>query len=130
MSEQDTRSAIQRSISIQRVITCLAAGRCYACGWPLAATKDDGCVPFNCAMRYKDDTQHLAERENWHARAKEMNDVLGWAVGESTEALPSQLGESERDRLIEMCARVVVNRHDMDSFADVVENIRSLKAKA
>ena len=71
--------------SLQRVISCLAADRCYACGWPLGS-----CKPFNCAMRYRDDSAHLAEKENWHARAKEMSDCLTWAVGQSTELLAAR----------------------------------------
>lgn len=90
--EREGSLSIERSL--QSVISSLSANRCYACGWPLGS-----CKPFDCAMRYRDDTEHIAERERWHERAKEMADVLQWGVATSTERLSTQ---SESERRIEL----------------------------
>lgn len=33
--------------------------RCEICDWPLAATRDDGCVPGNCSYRPREGSDEL-----------------------------------------------------------------------
>lgn len=61
--------------SLQRVLSSLAVNRCFACGWPLTGG-ESGCKPFDCSMRWKDGSEHMAEREGWHKRAEEMAEVF------------------------------------------------------
>ena len=84
--------------ALPRVMRAFAAGRCYSCGWPLMSRAS--CKPFDCSMRFSEGTEHIAERENWRARAKEMADVLAWATnaapqGKGAEA--SSLDLSRKD---------------------------------
>lgn len=44
-----------------------AAGRCYPCGWPLAASADQGCIIGNCSFR---PSEHSAEHDPWLARQR------------------------------------------------------------
>lgn len=69
---------------LQRILTSLAANRCYACGWPLGT-----CQPFNCAMRYNDDQKHIAEREGWLERQRVMSAVLIDATSTPSHVAPS-----------------------------------------
>lgn len=82
MSQPESATPRLAGTPLQRILTALAADRCYACGWPLGS-----CKPFNCAMRYKDDTQALAEREGWLERQREMSAVL---VAEISSEKPSR----------------------------------------
>ena len=56
----------------KRVEDWLSRGRCGACGWTLAASASEGCVPGDCAYRPDDPAEkrqrsaclaYLAERQ-------------------------------------------------------------------
>ena len=38
--------------------------RCQVCGWPLAATMEEGCVPGNCSMRPKPSPTYAEQLEH------------------------------------------------------------------
>lgn len=46
--------------------------RCYACGWPLKANRDDGCVPFDCSFR---PSEAYMGYHGWRERMGEMQQV-------------------------------------------------------
>lgn len=81
------------------------AGRCQVCGWPLADTLENGCVPGNCSMRPKpsltpvDELQGatrkpyemvIGERDAARAEVKRLRDIL-IAMYQGGEALPSSV---------------------------------------
>jgi len=45
-------------------------GRCEVCGWPLAESREGGCVPGNCSYRPRDGSPE-------HRRIRERREVLG-----------------------------------------------------
>jgi hypothetical protein len=56
--------------AMRRIIGSYHKGRCYACGWPLAAKKSEGCTPGDCSFRPSErDPQYSA----WHQRMLEID---------------------------------------------------------
>lgn len=57
---------------MEELLRAFSKGRCYACGWTLAAKAEDGCIPFNCSFRPDErDSQH----QEWLKRANEMEAI-------------------------------------------------------
>ncbi|MGD9882306.1 MAG: hypothetical protein AB7F22_30175 [Reyranella sp.] len=60
----------ERLTSAHRIIASYHKGRCYACGWPLAESQENGCIPGDCSFRPSDrDSAH----GEWYARMKEVD---------------------------------------------------------
>lgn len=103
--------------ALRRILLSLASNRCYACGWPIRG-KGDGCAPFNCSMRFKDDSQHLAEKEKWHERATEMADVLRSFTAISSPyaiCMRSETPQSDKPRSLDALAAMVMTGEPLSS---------------
>jgi hypothetical protein len=49
--QEDVPYLLDRLKALEGMIWYANQGRCIICGWTLAATKNEGCVPGNCSYR-------------------------------------------------------------------------------
>ena len=61
-----------RNSDMESMIWCAANGRCMACAWPLAQSKEKGCVPMDCSFR---PDQQDPIHATWLRRAKLMREI-------------------------------------------------------
>ncbi|MBZ5700286.1 MAG: hypothetical protein LAN84_00405 [Acidobacteriia bacterium] len=68
----------QPGMILLEMIGLAAAGRCMACGWPLAASADQGCMQGNCSFR-PDEHYRDAISEHEALRWKQRTVILALA---------------------------------------------------
>lgn len=61
------------------ILKSFAKNRCHACGWPLSGSATQGCTPFNCSYRPREESP---DHDSWLKRAHEMARVLAAAEAE------------------------------------------------
>lgn len=74
---RENAAAIVRAMNVHdELVAALvshAVGRCYPCGWPLKASKEEGCVIGDCSYR---PTERAHDYHQWRERAEFIRDAL------------------------------------------------------
>ena len=67
-----TAEVLERQQLTYEVLRSFQSNRCYACNWPLKATIQYGCTPFNCSMRPQESWPLY---ESWKKRFDELEQI-------------------------------------------------------
>jgi sulfur relay (sulfurtransferase) complex TusBCD TusD component (DsrE family) len=65
---QVCKDALEELHELEIMLGYAIQNRCACCGWPLAKSANEGCVPGNCSYR----PQGSPFQETWHKRAKKI----------------------------------------------------------
>jgi hypothetical protein len=109
---------------LRDVLTWYHQGRCYACRWPLAESREKGCVPGDCSFRPSPEDE-VRDYKGWRERMENATRVQHFITHPERDSQPTAFTSNPM-----ACVRALSIREEGGAYAVQVYVVSLEEAKA